>query len=398
MLLLASALAQDLGGFAEVRVQGYAGVDADVPLFVVERVRPTFTAPLGKRVVLTTTIEAGISQGWRVNQAFLKLIEDEQLSPSLADALGGRTYENEAFAVSNAADYLAVDRLAVEIYLPFMDIRLGRQALNWGSGFAVNPSDPFPEVLLTEPWKPRSGVNALRVDVPFGELNAAQFVIASDDAFTHPRFAGRVTINALDTDWSLVGAYREVIDSGIVGIDVKGTLGVGFWFEGVVHVDGGRQPYEELAAGLDYSFPVLDQLIVTAQYYRNGSGNPGTGSPALFAERQPFAPAFTGRDYLMGAVSMGFTQDFSASVLWIQNLNDGTAYAVPSATLVANSWLEISAAGQIPLSLTGAGGEFRPTDEQLVQQLPAADGTLKRVDLGGLVPDATAILWTRVTF
>ena len=193
-------------------------------------------------------------------------------------------------------------------------------------------------------------------------------------------------------------SYCEANAPGIVGLDGKGTLGVGFWFEGVVHVDAGTKPYEELAAGLDYSFPVLEQLIVTAQYYRNGAGNVGTGTPSLFAERKPFAPAFTGRDYLMGAVSVGFTEDLSASVLWIQNLNDGSAYFVPTATLVATNWLEISAAGQIPLSLSGDGGEFRPSPEQLVLPLPAADGTLKSVDLGGLVPDATAILWTRVTF
>lgn len=398
MLWLSVALAQEFGGFAEVRAQGYVGVDSDVPILLVERLRPTFTAPLGERVKLTATIEAGLSQGWRVNDAFTTLIEDQGLSPDLATAIGGgRAYENKAFSISDASDYLAVDRLAVEVYLPFMDVRLGRQALNWGSGFVVNPSDPFPEVLLTEPWKPRSGVNALRVDVPFGELNTVQLVVAANDAFTHPRFAGRVTINTLDTDFSLVGAYREEADSGIVGLDVKGTLGIGFWFEGVVHVQEERSPYEEFNVGLDYSFPVLEQLIVTGQYYRNGGGSTGVG-PSLLAEREPFAPVFGGRDYLMASVSAGLTQDVSVSALWIQNLNDGTAFVVPNAGVFATTWLQISLAAQIPIAFGSAGGEFRPSSEQLVQQLPAADGSLTTVDLGGLVPEATIILWTRATF
>lgn len=61
LLLLASvaAFAQEVDGFAEVRVQAYAGVDADLPLLVVERLRPSFSAPLGDRAVLATTIEAG---------------------------------------------------------------------------------------------------------------------------------------------------------------------------------------------------------------------------------------------------------------------------------------------------------------------------------------------------
>ncbi len=398
LMLGMPAMAQEVDGFAEVRAQAYAGVDADIPLFFVERFRPTFEAPIGERAVLTTTIEAGISQGWRTSKAFTNLIEDEGLSPALADALGGTSYDNEALAISRASDYLSVDRLAVEFYTSKADIRIGRQALNWGSGFAVNPSDPFPEFLLSEPWKPRSGVNAIRVDVPLGDLNGAQLVVASDDLFLHPRLAGRVTVNALNTDWSLVGAWREEVGSGIAGIDIKGTLGVGFWFEGVLHIDGELEVYEELAAGVDYSFPVLEQLIVTVQYYRNGNGQTGSAAPTLFAERKPFEPAFGGRDYVMASVAAGLTQDVSASALWLQNLNDGTAFFVPTLSLAASQSFDLSLAGQIPLSVTGEGGEFRPSAEQLQQDLPDATGGLRTVDLGGLVPDATVILWTRFNF
>ncbi|MFT4623691.1 MAG: hypothetical protein ACI8PZ_002347 [Myxococcota bacterium] len=399
LLLLACtlALAQDVDGFAEVRLQAYAGVDGAVPLFAVERFRPSFSAPLGERIMLATTIEAGLGQGWTTQSAFADLAQRESLDPVVLDALAATDESNDLFRISQANDYLAVDRLTLEFQWSAADLRLGRQALNWGSGFAVNPSDPFPEVLLTEPWKPRSGMNAARLDIPIGDLHGVQLVAGSDDAFLHPRLAARGTVNLLETDWSVVGAWREEIDEGIVGIDVKGTLGVGFWFEGVAHLPAGEPTWEEFAAGLDYSLPVLESLILTAQYYRNGSGGSAGPGPSLFDARQPFAPAFSGRDYLMAAIASGLTPDLSVSALWLHNLGDGTAFFVPSVAVMASGRIDVSLAAQIPAATAGPG-EFKPSPRQLTVDLPAADGTLASVDLAGLVPDTTFILWSRFNF
>lgn len=395
LALLASA--QEVDGFAELRLTAYAGVDAEVPLLMVERVRPTFTAPIAERVFFSTTIEAGLGQGWTMQRGFSNLVDAHDLSPVVADALGGSEHDNELLGVSVASDYLAVDRLTLQIQLKALDITIGRQALNWGSGFAVNPSDPFPEVLLTEPWKPRSGMNAVRFDIPVGDLSGIQLVAGSDDAFEHPRLAGRATANWVGADWSLVGAWRQEIDEGIVGADVKGTLGVGFWFEGVVHIGNHRDPWEELVVGVDYSLPIFETVMLTAQYYRNGSSAGEASASAVFAPREPFAAAFAGRDYAMLGVGGGLTPDVSTNLFWLQNLNDGSAFFVPSVSVIVSDTVDISLAGQVPLALIG-GGEFKPAADDLVVPMPASDGSLVSVDLGGLVPDATVILWTRFNF
>lgn len=398
LLLTSTVLAQSMEGFAELRLQGYVGTDSDVPLLLVERLRPSFSAPLTDRIGLSTTVEAGLGQGWTAAGALADLVEQEGLSESILAAAPGADPGSAPLGVTAADDYLSVDRLYVEFLTRKADMRIGRQALNWGSGFVVNPSDPFPEVLLTEPWKPRSGMNAVRVDVPIGDLSGAQLVAGSDDAFRHPRLAGRITLNALQTDWSAVGAWREEAGEGIVGLDIKGTLGVGFWLEGVVHLSEDADPFEELAVGLDYSLPVLEQLVLTAQYYRNGSGSRDAQAAPLLQAPEPFSPAFRGRDYLMAAVSAGLTRDLSASALWMHNLSDGTAFAVPTLSLATAGNIDLSLAGQIPLSLTGEGGEFSPADEDLVVALPAEDGGLVSADLSGIVPAATLILWTRFNF
>ena len=270
-LLASIASAQSVDGFVEVRGQASTGVDGFPALFV-ERFRPELQAPLSERVTL------GVHGRARVRPGPLPAGR----APAHAGGLGprpaprrrglhlARRGEHRSCGSRGRSDYLSVERLYLDAYLPAVDLRVGRQAVNWGSAFLVNPTDPFPEVLLLEPWRPRAGVNAVRATVPLGERSQVQAVVGADDTLTQARLAGRATANVLGTDVSLVGAWRQEADDGLVGLDLRGTAGVGFWAEGAVHVD--ENPYEELAVGIDYSFAVADALVLTAQYYRNGAG------------------------------------------------------------------------------------------------------------------------------
>ena len=103
---LGLARAQAVEGFAELLVTGMTGLDADVPLTVVERFRPSFAAPLSDRLVLNATIEAGLSQGYRNTDAFADLIAYRDPHPSLLLALAEDPAANQLLAVSTAGDYL----------------------------------------------------------------------------------------------------------------------------------------------------------------------------------------------------------------------------------------------------------------------------------------------------
>ena len=417
-----------MGGFVEVRGTYQLGVSG-VPWQLVERVRPRFEAPLGSdRVLLAATIEAGLHQGATTQQALQDVIADSAFQPLLD--LAGCTWPeatNPWLGVDAASDYLAVDRLYVDWYHPKFDLRVGRQAMQWGSALIVNPTDPYPQVLATEPWKPRAGVNSARITVPIADVHQVQAVVGLDDTFERPRAAVRATANWLQTDWSAVGAYRSESDELLAGVDIKGTLGVGFWVEGALHFrelfdpDADLDLTHELAVGFDYSFPVLEQLVVMGQYYRNGAGatspddydvsgrisdgvvGPECDTPLpLFdagaaIEPDAFAPFFAGRDYGILSVLMGVTQDVSVSGAMLQNLNDGTGFGVPTVSVRPWRSLEVSLSGQIPYRLWGDGGEFSPRDDDLVLSAPGSKPPLE-LDLSGLLPDATLILWTRASF
>jgi len=411
-----AAQAQKGGGFFEVRAHVSAGVDGDI-WQLIERVRPELSLEISERVVLTTTVEAALSQGRNLQGELKRTLEESPAGPLLTAA--GCTWPehgNETLAVSSADDYLSVERLYADVYLPAADLRLGRQAVQWGSGFVVNPTDPFPEVLLTQPWRPRAGVNALRATMPIGEDHETQLVVGSNDDFTAVRAAARGTLGLGEHEVSLVGAYRQESDDGLVGLDVRGTLGVGYWVESAIHIDGEGEVFEELVVGIDYSFDVLELLMVTLQYYRNGAGStdaaggvasateiagPECETPLPFggdATRGKFDPVFRGRDYAMLSFQLAVLPELSTNALWVQNVGDGTGLVVPTISYAPTGWLTLALAAQVPFSLWGDGGELDPADSDLILTATAPDGSPLTVDFSSLAPAATFTFWSRLAF
>jgi hypothetical protein len=415
LFLMNTAAAQEASGYLENLIQVPIGVSG-APLTVVERARPTLSAELGDRAALVTTVDVALVQGRDNTSELERLVDEAGLSPTFqAAGQSWPTYENEVLRIDRFQDAAIVDRLYLDLYRPKVDIRIGRQALNWGSAFMVNPTDPFPQVILTEPWRNRTGVNAARFTVPFGDWNQSALVIATSDVFDELRVVNRTTFVVGSADLSVLGAWNQTFEeesdlieqaSPLLGVDVRGTLGVGYWVEAAAHFEGLGQDvgvYEEIAVGVDYSFPVLESLIVTAQYYRSGREAPELDPLAQLSGQattssDPFAPFFSGENYLMGAVNVGVTEHLSAGVLHVQNLDDGSALMVPTlGTTLGDRW-SVTLAGQIPLNTWGESGELNTAEEDLRFDVPTIEGEMASLDLNDLVPEATLTLQTRFSF
>ncbi len=406
-------------GFVELRLHGFAGVEGQ-PVQTIQRLRPELSTDLSDRISLTVGVELGLSQGRSFPNEWRETLRASALGPVLEAAQCVWPEEEDSFLqVSWEENYLSVERLYLDWYLPGADLRLGRQAVHWGSALVVNPTDPFPEILVLEPWRQRRGVNALRATIPIGEDHDVQGVVGSNDAFDAGRVAVRGTVNVGLADISLVGAYRQESESGIVGLDLRGTAVVGYWLEGSAHFGRDNQWFEEVAVGIDYSWPVLDGLLVRAQYYRNGAGQTHLPAVAPLSDAiempmcadgdvalggggraelgDPFAPFLRGRDYAMLMLAQTINPDLTFSAVAIQNLGDGSAVVVPTLSWAATDRLEFAATAQLPFSTWGDGGELRPADEDLVLAVPASAGPIP-VDMRGLIPSATFIVWSRVNF
>lgn len=397
------AWGQEVQGFADLRLGFSPGATGEI-WQLVERVRPTFEAGLAERVTFVATIEAGLAQGRQLEHELTRTFEDAGLRSSLeAAGFEWPEYANELFRINRSADYLDVDRLYLDLYLGPADIRVGRQALNWGSAQFFNPTDPFPEVLLAEPWRPRRGVNAVRAHVPFGEMHDASVVIATNDTLDQFRAAGRVRINWLETDFALVGAWRGDSETGLIGFDLRGTLELGWWIEAAYHLGG--DGYEEISVGLDYSFPVLERMTLFVQYYRNGAGleKPSLvdALPArlgLGPTGDPFAPFVLGRDYLLVGSGLVAEPELSFNLAVLQNLGDGSGFVMTTVTYNLLDWLDVACTAQVPYSMWGDGGEFRPARSELVVDLPLPGLATETVDFAGLFPTATITFWSRASF
>lgn len=158
-----------------------------------------------------------------------------------------------------------VDRLYLRLYLPFADLTLGRQFVNWGVGYAWSPTDVFNPPDPTDPQGIRRGIDAVVAQIPVGPLD--HWTVALADA----RYGVRRRGYASGTDWS-VAAVSGGGDT-VVGADLKGDLGVG-WHAAAAHRIPGAlagEPTTTLLVGADYSW-LAGNLFWVGEYLVETSG------------------------------------------------------------------------------------------------------------------------------
>ncbi len=400
-MLAGTAWAAEASGYVEAR-GGYLFEVDGVAWETVQRARPTLSAQLHERVELSVTPQLSLVQGRYPYEEGLDLLE-EQLGTVLEQS--GCSLQAPP-RVDEVSDVLTVERLFVDVYHPRVDLRLGRQALNWGSAMFLNPTDLFAQNLLASPWQERQGVNALRATVPFAGRHQVTAVAALADDLETWRFGLRPTVNLLQTDISLVGGYSSQPDdfldgAPMVGLDLRGQLVLGWWAEGRLDLADEAAPV--VSAGLDYSFAVLDQLYVAAQYSYDGTGveDPAlysladrgltVATPACLGElslgEPTAAPRTTiGRHYALGTARVGFLDAWSVQAAALMNLQDRSTVVIPQVAWTPGQRVSWVLGGNLGLG----EGEFVPTP----QMATFKDGFIE-LDASGLVPRAQVFSYLR---
>jgi hypothetical protein len=401
----------ELSGYAEARFTYQAGVDG-TPWGVVERVRPRFTIAPTERMSAEVVVEGALAQGRDTAGVLVDEILASDLGPVLESA--NCSFYDPTTRYGSTAGYLSVERLHLDVNLPAVDLKFGRQPIRWGSGIVFHPTDLYAEVLLQEPWREVRGIDAVRADVPIGASQITGVVAVDDnlgplyqDPIEAPLVSGamRATLRAANTDWSAVGQVKSD-GNWFAGADLRGTLGVGWW------VEGGWRSTEELSllgslevvAGIDYSFPVLNRFYLAAEYRYDGTGTSpdeydfssryaGSASPIacdFLAGSGEEARTTLGIHYVDQITSIQFTQDFGVTNSVLVNLLDGTGLLVPDVFLNVGTHVALHATAQVPF---GTDGEFRPAPGDLAYTV----GTTS-ADLSGIYPDASLFGWVRYSF
>ncbi len=416
----------DLGGYAEVRGMYLVDVEG-TPWTSIEKVRPTFEISSGDRVRAVATVEGVLAQGRETSDELALFLENSAIGPDL-DEYCARV---ETYHFEGVQQYLTVERLYVDFTGEKVDFRLGRQAVNWGSALVFHPSDLIHEVVASEPWRERRGVNAVRANIaPAANVHIVTIVALGDDLSAFEKTdagevpegedwplsgAAKVTVHAAETDWSAVGNYN-LDGRWFAGADLKGQLELGWWVEGGWHGDLSEVDPEgaEVVVGLDYSIPVLNRVFLAAEYRYDGTGEPdpedydygqrsGGGSNVPFScpfsttgtneeadAAVPSARVTLGQHYVHGTLNVTFADDWTVGAVAIVNVQDGTGLLVPDAAVVIGERWQVHVGALIPV---GESGEFVPPADEFDVVVGA-----NTVNLAGFLPAATLNTWARYSF
>jgi hypothetical protein len=404
LMLIAPLMAADATGYAEVRAAYVGDVDG-TPWQVVERLRPSLSADLAENWSIEVTVEAiGLHGRWEPDVAFD--LVNEQIGSVLASA--NCPFERPDSRITGAGDILSVERLFLDYYGEKVDLRVGRQALNWGSAQMLNPTDLFAEVLVAEPWRERQGVNAARMN--WAWENGGQFtaVAAVNDTLDQGRFGIRPTWNVMETDISPVASMDTELDS-FVGLDLRGQKGVGWWVEGGAHLQEG-EALPEVSVGLDYSLLVRQGLLFGLQYTYDGTGiaDPldyslaarGTilvplpscdAAAETFSMPEDVEPRFTiGQHYGMAWTRLAWDENWTLQASALMNLQDRSTFVLPSLGWTPGDRLSLNLGAQLLLG----EGEFSPGVH--VSRVDFGEGPSKfTLDFDGLIPNWSVFSYVR---
>ncbi len=308
-------------------------------------------------------------------------------------------------------DILTIDRVFLELRTKYIDFRLGKQSFEWGPAVIWNLTAPFNQQNLFEPNAERPGLWGLNAYIAYSQTGGFRLgVIAEPDiAVSSEKILGAKTF----LRWAHTFGETQVATTFLwsshqklftIGADIKGQLEIGFWSEAAVTIPyetealpAGQDPRPvnfQIVAGIDYSFPVLDRLVLALQYYYNHSGktksddyplNTPTGKTQLDAAMNlvytasrsasvalpsgPFNPGnfaglgvssgFLGTHYLLLTANLTFLEDYTISLFALSNLLDPSVIFGPGFTwnFLSNFTLSVTAY----FSLGPANAEFAAT-------------------------------------
>jgi hypothetical protein len=234
-----------------------------------------------------------------------------------------------------------LDRAFLTVTASRFDLYIGRQAIAWGYGHVINPTDVIAPYAYNDlDTEDRIGVDAVRIRVPvgfMGEIDAG-YVFGNDFEFSQSALFLRGKFYTARTDFSvLLVGFKENL---MVGLDLTRDVGgAGFWMEGAyVFVDalGEGRIVEEVdyfrgSIGFDYSF--WGDTYGFMEYHFNGAGsNHAEGyfdnlSSTAYAEGGVY---LMGKHYLTPGVSHQLTPLITAAGEALINLSDPSVFLAPS--------------------------------------------------------------------
>jgi hypothetical protein len=208
---------------------------------------------------------------------------------------------------------MTVDRLWLDFYIGKLQVRAGRQRINWGQAMVWNPNDIFNAYSFFDfDYPERPGIDGVRLQLYTGMTSQVEGVFKIDHE-QRKTMAMRYRFNAGRYDWQILGGRLNDSD-WTAGLGWAGHIGdAGFYGEGTLLIPDDETQDETLIAstGLDYTFKnsllLRSEFLYSSNLPQEVSGfsdflagqasirNLSVTKYSLFAMAQyPFTPLFTG--------------------------------------------------------------------------------------------------------
>ena len=287
----------------------------------------------------------------------------------------------------------SIDRLAFAYTAPDFVVRIGRQALSWGSGLVFRPMDlfdPFSASATDTEYKP--GTDMLYTQWLFSDGSDLQFIVVPRPARMGAQPSSDASSVALHLHTSLLGHETTWLlardhDDWVGAVGINGALGEATWNLELVptFLDTGPTRVSAIA-NISDAITLLDRnATVFAEYFHNGFGVGGdsfdlASLPPDLTDRLARGQLFnTRRDYLAAGLTLEVNPLLDVSPTLIANLNDASVFALVAGTYSLSDNLSLVVGAQVPigpartefggLPLAPANHEFLAPPAQLYLQL-----------------------------
>ena len=244
------------------------------------------------------------------------------------------TFESRGDLVASQS----IDRLAIGYATPDWVVRVGRQALTWGSGLVFRPMDlfdPFSPTATDTEYKP--GVDMVYVQRLFADGSDLQLILAPrPDRLAGPPSANASSL-AAHFQTTILGRQTTLLvarDHGdwVTALGVNGSLGGSTWNLEVVPtaLRAGGVRVSGVANISDAVTLFGRNATVFGEYFRNGFGVAAgpldfASLPPALIDRLARGQVFSlRRDYLAGGLTLEATPLLNISPTLIVDLDDGS--------------------------------------------------------------------------
>lgn len=250
-----------------------------------------------------------------------------------------------------------LDRLYLEYTLNHVQLRVGRQRINWGINLVWNPNDLFNAYsYLDFDYEERPGSDALLFTWYNSATSSLDLAVASDSS-RQLRVAGRYVFNVEAFDIQFIGGKNA--DDAVLGGGFSGSIGVvSLRGEGSCFIPLTRTPGTgtSLSATLSADYTFNNDLFLHAAFLYNGMGasQSGSGLSLLSPSASLSAKNLSmGKYEVFGQLSYPLNPLTQLSLAFMLNPADGSAYIGPMAGVSLHNNLELMLTAQL---LTGKPG------------------------------------------